>query len=121
MRSGYWKRLLYALLGKDDTPIRDAQLYEAIDLLAQIPSHIEGSTERTSADNLRWLLQRTLVERSSFPVDKTGRWIGFVHGVLALSGHLDVDFTRNRSRERYHQAYRKTWQAIPKTKNLGDK
>lgn len=120
----YFKRLFLALVGKslpvNDGPIREAHSQEIQDLYFSIPKHIEGSTERTSPANLEWMLWRLADEIDTFPVDKQGRWIGFVQGVLALSGHIDVDEVRNRSRSRYHTAYLATGQVIPKTKNLED-
>lgn len=118
----YFKRLLLAVLGKslpvNDWPVREAHMDEIHDLARMIPPHIENSTDRTSSENLFWMISRLVREIQTFPVDKQGRWIGFIHGVLALSGHLDVDEVRNRSRGRYHKAYIATGQVIPETKTL---
>jgi hypothetical protein len=104
----------------DDFPVREANLVSALELLEVIPDHIEGSNERTCPDNLRWMMGRVIREINSFPVDKSGRWIGFVQGVLALSGHLSVDGERNSSRARYHAAYEATGQVVPATMQMGD-
>lgn len=118
----YWKRLKAAVRGRDlpchkcnDQPVRDAQCEEIMELLPAIPPAIPGSTNKTSAENLSWMLRRLLHESDTFPVDKTGRWIGFVHGVLAMAGFLDVDEVRARSRARFHRAYLATGQIIPET------
>ena len=86
-----------------------------MELLPAIPQVIPGGTDKTSAENLSWMLRRLLRESDTFPVDKTGRWIGFVHGVLALARLLDVDAVRERSRPRFQRAYRLTGQVVPKT------
>jgi hypothetical protein len=99
----------------NDDAIRSAQLDDIMQLIPQIPDVIEGSNERTCPAHLRWLLDRCLDEALTFPVDKMGRTIGYVYGVLAMSGHLDVDTSRNQTRKTYHDAYRATGQAIPET------
>ena len=104
-----------------DTPVRIAHRDTIMDLFALIPEEIPGSNERTSPENLRWMLHRCLDELTTFPVDKLGRWVGFVQGVLALSGNLDVDQERDRTRGRFHAAYEATGQVIPATMQLGDK
>lgn len=109
------------MLTATDLPVRLAHRDTILDLFALIPETIPGSNERTSPENLRWMLHRCLEELDTFPVDKMGRWVGFVQGVLALSGHLDVDEERNRTRGRFHAAYEATGQVIPPTMQLGDK
>ena len=118
----YWTRLKAAVLGRDilcckcnDQPVRDAQYAEAMDLLPMIPMEIPGSGRFTGPENLAWLLLRCMRERDTFPVDKTGRWIGFVHGVLAMADFLDVNEVRERTRDRFHAAYLATGQIIPET------
>lgn len=120
----YFKRLFLALIGMpliDDRPIRYAHGLEVADLYSSIPYKIEGQTNETSSENLVWMLDRIAQDRAhELPIDKQGRWIGFVHGVLAATGHLDVNEVRNRSRSRFHEAYRATGQKIPKTQNRTD-
>ncbi len=99
----------------DRPEVREANLTTALELLPLVPDRIEGSNERTCPENLRWMLHRVMDEINVFPLDKIGRWIGFVQGVLALSGNLDVDEERNRTRGRYQQAYHETGQVIPQT------
>jgi hypothetical protein len=103
-----------------DLPVRIAHKETILDLFPLIPDTIPGSNERTSPENLRWMLHRCLDELLTFPVDKLGRWVGFVQGVLALSSNLDVDAERDRTRGRFHAAYEATGQVIPKTMQLGD-
>jgi hypothetical protein len=101
-------------------PVREANRLDALKLIPKIPAVIPGSNKRTCPENLRWLMERVISEIDTFPLDKMGRWIGFVQGVLALSNNLDVDDTRNESREIYHQAYIATGQAVPRTMEMGD-
>lgn len=97
----------------DDTPIREAHMDTILGLIPKIPKTIAGSTLRTSPENLRWMLDRCVDEITTFPIDKMGRWVGFVQGVLALSGNLDVDEERDRTRHFFHKAYIETDQEIP--------
>jgi hypothetical protein len=103
-----------------DKPVRESNKTTALDLIPLIPEHIEGSTERTCPTNLHWMMERVIREIDTFPLDKMGRWIGFVQGVLALSGNLDVDAERERTRARFHAAYKATGQEVPPTMQLGD-
>ena len=104
----------------DDLPVRMAHKDTILELIPLIPNVIPGSGLRTSPTNLRWMLQRCLDEILTFPVDKLGRWVGFVQGVLALSGFMDVDEERNRTRDRFHNAYLSTGQVIPETMQIED-
>lgn len=98
-----------------DIPVRDAHRDTILILREMIPDTIPGSTNRTSPTNLHWMLDKCLEELYFFPVDKLGRWVGFVQGVLALSGFLDVDAERDRTRGIFHAAYTETGQVIPAT------
>jgi hypothetical protein len=86
-----------------------------MDLMLDIPTEIPGSTDKTSPEHLSWMLRTCMHEADNFPVDKTGRWIGYVHGVLAMARLLDPDVVRNRTREQFHAAYVATGQRIPAT------
>lgn len=99
----------------DYPEVRESNRVTALELLPRIPDTIEGSNERTSPDNLRWLLNRVVENIDTFPLDKMGRWIGFVQGVLALSGNMNVDEERDRTRQRMQDAYRATGQIVPPT------
>ncbi len=96
-------------------PIREAHRLTIMGLRAMIPDEIPGADDRTSSANLHWMLDQCLDELETFPVDKLGRWVGFVQGVLALSGCMDVDAERDRTRPFFHNAYTKSNLVIPKT------
>jgi hypothetical protein len=105
----------------DYNEVRESNRVTAIELLPLIPDHIPGSTKRTSPENLRWLLNRVIEQIDVFPLDKIGRWVGFVQGVLALSGNMDVDAERERTRDRMQDAYKATGQIVPITMEMPDK
>jgi hypothetical protein len=102
----------------NDYAIREAHVDTIHGLISLIPDVIKGSTDKTSSENLRWMLDRCLDEILTLPVDKIGRWVGFVQGVLAMSGHLDVDQERERTRPFFHRAYQATNQKVPETKEM---
>lgn len=61
---------------------------------------------KASADHLSWMCKELLEKLDVFPVDKTGRWIGYIQGVMASYGLLDVDAERARTRPLFAEAYR---------------
>jgi hypothetical protein len=86
-------------------------------LMSSIPGTIAGCTETTSPENLHWMMTQILTQLGTMPVDKQSRWIGFVQGVLALAGALDVNIERDRTRPLFHEAYQKMNVPIPESKN----
>lgn len=64
----------------------------------------ENPPHRTSLRNLEFLLERILADEE-MPEDKANRWIGFVQGVLAARGILNVDAERNATRQVFHAYY----------------
>ncbi len=68
-----------------------------------------------SANNLRWMIEHIRTNSQSLPLDKINRWIGYIQGVLAAEGILDVAEERNRTRPIYHRAYDKAGIEIPET------
>lgn len=101
-----------------DAPIRVA-LAETLDgLVLMIPATTEPTDARTSWQNLRWMATQALDHVNLWPVDKTSRWIGFIQGVLATRGYLDVDAERDRTRPLFHKAYEAVGYRIPETSQL---
>lgn len=82
--------------------------------LTQTQSEIENPPPLTGLDNLEFLLTRIL-EDESLPEDKIHRWIGFVQGVLAARGIIDVNFERTRTRSIFHDYYRSIGREPPAT------
>lgn len=62
---------------------------------------------KLSAEHLRWMCAEILRNIRTFPVDKIGRWVGFIQGVMACNGALDVDAERDRTRPIFTDAYAK--------------
>lgn len=69
----------------------------------------------TSAPHLAWMLEMVVVHAHEWPLDKSGRWLGFVQGVLAMVGELDIEEERNRSRPVYQTAYASDGLKVPET------
>lgn len=80
-------------------------IVEPLLYLAQQEEDIENPPPFTGLDNLEFLLTRIL-EDETLPEDKIHRWIGFVQGVMAARGIIDVKFERNRTRAIFHDYYR---------------
>lgn len=61
----------------------------------------------------------TLIENNNvYPIDKTSRWIGFIHGVLYSQGYIDLEKEHNFTRPIYHTVYRDSDIVIPDTLDL---
>jgi hypothetical protein len=60
---------------------------------------------KTSAAHLFWMCNELLAQLPYMSPDKSGRWIGYIQGVMAAHGALDVDEERNRTRPLYAAAY----------------
>lgn len=56
---------------------------------------------RMSRENIIWMCQT--IKRDSLPYPKACRWIGFVQGVMASQGLIDVDKERDYSRPLFHK------------------
>lgn len=103
-----------------DQPVRDAQAKVISALLIVVADNrykldnpfVNASV---SSEHLIWMLEQALNRNNQVPVDKTGRWIGFVQGVLAARGLLDTTNERDATRAWFHTAYAATGQAIPPT------
>lgn len=61
--------------------------------------------DKTSDTHLKWMLGECLLNIRTMPIDKMGRWVGFVQGVLVCEGILDVDDERDRTRPIFKKAY----------------
>jgi len=61
--------------------------------------------DKTSAAHLSWMCKEILNNIRTMQPDKISRWIGFIQGVMAANGLLDVDEERNRTRPLFEAAY----------------
>ena len=103
-----------------DNPLRNASLEVIVGLqhVIQVSELLPSDNVETSADNLKWMCV-TLVENiNTFPVDKISRWIGFVQGVLACQGLLNVTEERDRTRPLFHAAYQAMEIVPPASMNM---
>lgn len=103
-----------------DQPVRDAQAKVAGDLRALIVANEQvirdlPLVEEADYDNILWLMETALGRNQMNPVDKTGRWIGFVQCALIVRRVLDTKTERDQTRALFHAAYAATNQEIPPT------
>jgi hypothetical protein len=66
---------------------------------------LEFGEGKLSGSHLRWMCGEVLRNIKTMPVDKMGRWVGFIQGVMACNGLLDVDAERERTRPIFTAAY----------------
>jgi hypothetical protein len=71
--------------------------------------------------NLQWMCETAIQNIDGFPVDKLGRWLGFVQGVLSTAGLIDATEDRDFSRPIFHTAYAADGIAIPATQEFQPK
>jgi hypothetical protein len=73
--------------------------------------------KEVSAENLAWMSQHILAhpELSTY---KINRWLGFIQGVLAVRGRLNVVAERDATRSIFHRAYRALGIVPPKSASM---
>jgi hypothetical protein len=103
-------------------PVRDAQRVVITDLRALIIDNEQAIrdmplVEEANYENILWMMDTGLRRNEEVPVDKTGRWIGFVQCALIVRRVLDTKTERDQTRALFHAAYEATGQAIPPTLN----
>lgn len=98
----------------NDTPLRNALLETINGLNPPIENNVDES--KHSSENLLWMLNELKIHILDWPTDKISRWIGFIQGVGAVKGWLDVNDERNRTRPFFHKAYAEMGFQIPETK-----
>ena len=79
-----------------------------VEVIVDLQRRLEGltfGTGKTSAEHLREMCEELLNRLGAMTADKSGRWIGFIQGVMAANGVLDVDAERERTRPIYQKAY----------------
>jgi hypothetical protein len=106
----------------NDLPVRLAQQKVMTDLLAILKNNEEKIrsmplVEEANYDNLLFLMENGVDRNLQVPVDKTGRWIGFVQCALIIRRILDTKTERDQTRALFHAAYLATGQEIPPTIN----
>lgn len=91
-------------------PITDANLEVVRGLLTretldQLPDAIR--------DRLSSMANAMEENAYDWPHDKTGRWLGFIQGLLFAHGLLDVNAERDRTRPLFHRAYQEAGLRVP--------
>lgn len=69
-----------------------------------------------TAEHLKWMLTQIEENAEEWPVDKTGRWLGYVQGILVSVDALDVTAERDRTRLIFRPAYERDGLRAPATK-----
>ena len=88
-------RAAYGPTSDDGKPVIAGEV--VLGLHARVPFRRTGfEPNRTSPDHLRWMLEQ--IHAGKVGGTKAHRWLGFVQGVLAARGQLDVDAERDRTR-----------------------
>ena len=62
---------------------------------------------KTEPEHLLKLCQEVIENGQKYPFDKMNRWLGFVQGVLAVYGVIDVRREQNYTRPLFHKLYGK--------------
>lgn len=75
-------------------------------------------SKRLCHPNLLWMLDQIVINETTWPLDKTGRWLGFTQGVMAAQGLIDVDAERDYSRPLFHAYYKSQGKEIPETLSI---
>jgi hypothetical protein len=87
--------------------------------LEQNPVADDGVAEHATYAYALRMVETAQKELGVWPVDKTSRWVGYVQGIMAVRGLLDVQAERDRTRPFFHEAYRAEGIALPPSRDLG--
>jgi len=68
-------------------------------------------------DHLIWMCEKIIENSWDWPYDKTGRWIGFIQGILAAQGLLNIQAERDFTRPMFHEEYERRGVRPPQTLN----
>lgn len=69
----------------------------------------------TGNEHIKNLCSSLIENIEKWPVDKSGRWIGFIQGEVINQGLTSVEIERNYSRPLFHEAYEEDGLSIPET------
>lgn len=102
--------------------VRDAQMEVMTDLRSVIIDNEDlikstPMVAEVNYDHILWLVETGIDNNQLNPVDKTGRWIGFIQCALIVRDILDTKEARDQTRALFHAAYLATGQEIPPTLN----
>ncbi|AMO44266.1 hypothetical protein vBRpoSV10_213 [Ruegeria phage vB_RpoS-V10] len=82
------------------------------------PDPFKGNKQMDHA-HLTWMCEVIMNHHDLWPADKVGRWIGFVQGVLAAQGLIDINVERDFSRPLFHREYARMGIDAPDTIGRG--
>lgn len=71
-------------------------------LIEKHGSSLEDLPPKCDGDHLYMLCTDAMVNMDLYPFDKMCRWLGFIQGVLAVQGIIDVDVERDYTRPLFH-------------------
>lgn len=92
---------------------RDAAVREAhLGLLRHYQAYMidrnqggKADADKRSLAYAAWFIDHALERGPELRLDKLARWIGFIQGVLAVNGVIEVDAERDRTRPIFQAAY----------------
>ncbi|MDT8925306.1 hypothetical protein RBE51_21155 [Pseudomonas taiwanensis] len=90
--------------------IAEAQAVEVLfgryqKLIASHMAELQDLPEKCRGEHLVRLCGEAMQNAHHYPFDKLSRWMGFVQGVLAVKGLVDVDEEREFSRPYLHAVH----------------
>jgi hypothetical protein len=68
---------------------------------------LEDLPNKCDSTSLIRLCDEAISNTEKYPFDKLNRWLGFVQGVCAANGIIDVDTERDHTRPLFHALYGK--------------
>lgn len=74
-------------------------------LLDSDPVALHSFAPSCQGPHMARLCREAIANGSAYPFDKMNRWLGFVQGVLAAAGLVDVDIERDATRPLLHSLY----------------
>jgi hypothetical protein len=77
--------------------------YEALVIINR--DILKGLPNKCNYKHLQRLCHEAAVNGRQYPFDKMCRWLGFVQGILAVKGIIDVDAEREYTRPLFHSLY----------------
>ena len=92
--------------------------------VASVPGDFDaqpGRPPKTDLWHLHQMCSVVMAESGRWPLDKLGRWLGYVQGVLAARGLMDVDAERDRTRGGFRSAYVADGLEAPAPADAGDR
>lgn len=73
------------------------------ELLARLQKLPSGGTHEPKTSPGHLIAMIAMIKHDPMPDDKIARWTGFIQGVMAANGWLDVDAERERTRPIFAQ------------------